>query len=334
MGLRVVIPVAGVGTRLRPHTHTRPKVLIHVAGKPMLGHILDELGNYDLEEVALVLGHLGEDIRDYVTGAYPYKFRFVRQEEMKGLGHAIWLTAAGARRASGPLLIVLGDTLFDADFASILKSKENWIGVKPVEDPRRFGVVVLEGDRIGAIVEKPAEPPSNLAVVGIYLIQEPDLLFECLEEIVKGDVRSAGEIQLTDALQGMIDRGAVMKPFEIREWYDCGKPETLLDTNRRLLARLHERDGSPPPERFPGCIIRPPVAIEEGAKIENSIIGPSVTIAEGAVVCDSLVEDSIISKDAEVSCALLRGSLIADNAKVTGRAYRLNVGDSSEMEIG
>lgn len=327
MGLRVVIPVAGVGTRLRPHTHTVPKVLVPVAGRPMLGHILEELRAYPVDEVTVVIGYLGEAVRQYVTKAYPYKFRFVEQAEMKGLGHAIWLTKPESGTDAGPLLIVLGDTLFDADFKSILSSKDNWIGVKEVEDGRRFGIVELAGDRITAMVEKPKVPPTNLAIVGIYLIQDPAHLYRCLDAIVGGDVRSAGEIQLTDALARMLKEGAVMRPFKIDEWYDCGKPETLLDTNRRILDRDARRGVKSAP--IAGSILRPPVAIGPGAKIENSIIGPHVTVQDGATVRGSILEDSIVSTGAEIEGANLKSSIIGEKAQVTGRAQMLNIGDSS-----
>jgi glucose-1-phosphate thymidylyltransferase len=333
MGVHVVIPVAGVGTRLRPHTHTRPKVLVHVAGKPMLGHILDELRQYDVTDVTLVIGHLGEDVIEYVKGAFDYKFNFVWQEEMKGLGHAIWLTAEHLRKSKDPIFIVLGDTLFDANFDTILHSKDNWIGVKEVEDPRRFGVIVLENGLIKSMVEKPKDPPTNLAIVGIYLLQDAGLLYSCLDRVVEDNVRSAGEIQLTDGLQRMIDAGAKMKPFEINEWFDCGKPETLLDTNRRMLARLAGKNGAKTPQ-FPGSVVRPPVAIEAGAQIFGSIIGPNVTVAEGAIIKDSIITDSIISANAEVSQSILDQSIIADHSKVVGHTYQLNVGDSSEVRIG
>jgi glucose-1-phosphate thymidylyltransferase len=328
MGLRVVIPVAGVGTRLRPHTYTLPKVLVPVAGRPMLGHILEELRAYDVDEVTLVIGYLGESVRQYVSRAFPFKFRFVEQSEMKGLGHAIWLTKPEAE-ASGPLLIVLGDTLFDADFHSILSSKDNWIGVKEVEDPRRFGVVVLDGDRIRAMVEKPKDPPSNLAIVGIYLIQDPAHLYKSLDGIVGGDVRSAGEIQLTDALARMLNEGAVMKPFKIDEWYDCGKPETLLDTNRRILDRDGARGTLKPGSSTEGSVIRPPVAIAPGVTIEGSIIGPHVTLQEGAVVRGSILEDCIVSENTRVEGANLRASILGENVVVEGVRQQLNVGDSS-----
>lgn len=334
MGLRVVIPVAGQGTRLRPHTHTLPKVLVHVAGKPMLGHILDELRKYDVEEITLIIGHLGEKIREYVAGAFPYRFRFIEQPEMKGLGHAIWLSAPGYRESGGPLLVILGDTLFDADFASILGSEENWIGVKEVADPRRFGVVVLKDGRITAMVEKPKDPPSNLAIVGIYYFKASKLLYDCLDEIVSGDVRTSGEIQLTDALDRMLRAGAVMKPFEIRQWFDCGKPETLLETNRLLLEKYDGEGGLAESSEHPGCLIYPPVAIEKGVTLEKSILGPHVSVGEGAEIRNCIIDDSIISKNAVVVKSMLTQSIIADNARVEGHRGRLNVGDASDIKIG
>ncbi len=333
MGLRVILPVAGVGTRLRPHTHTAPKVLLQVAGKPMLAHILDELKNYEIEEITLVVGHMGEKIREYVTGAYDFKFQFVTQEELKGLGHAIWLTGDLYRDAASPLLIILGDTLFAADFGSIIGSDANWIGVKEVEDGRRFGIVELQGDTITNMVEKPEKPPTNLAIVGIYYFNDGRQLYECLDEVLRQDRTTKGEFQLTDALQEMLVRGAKMKPFVIEGWYDCGKPETLLETNSTLLTRLHGSDPIPA-DRYNGSLIRPPVSIGKNVTLENSIIGPHVTVADGVTVSNSIIRNSILSSDATVENMLLDGSIIADKAKATGHMYQLNVGDSSEVNVG
>lgn len=334
MGLRVVIPVAGVGTRLRPYTYSVPKAMVPVAGRPMLGHILEELRAYDVEEVTLIVGYLGDKIREYVSRAFPYKFRFVVQEEMLGLGHAISLSAPGYRDG-GPVLVILGDTIFDADFAAILRSNENWIGVHEVADPRRFGVVVLDGDRIQAMVEKPEVPPSNLAVVGIYYFADPAPLYSALDEIIETGVRTKGEIQLTDALQLMIRKGSVMKPFPIQGWFDCGKPETLLETNRSLLDKYASRGllAIPADVAVQGSIVNPPVAFEGKATLINAIVGPYVSVGDGATIRDSIVSDSIVADDASVEKAILRGSIVADNARVVGHAYRVNVGDTSEIDI-
>lgn len=335
MGLRVVIPVAGAGTRLRPYTYSVPKVMVPVAGMPMLGHILDELRAYDVEEVTLIVGYLGDKVREYVTHAFPYRFRFVEQAETLGLGHAIWLSAEGYREG-GPVLVILGDTIFDADFASILRSEENWIGVHEVEDPRRFGVCVLDAEgRIVNMVEKPQVPPSNLAIVGIYYFSQPGLLYQCLDEVIEKDIRTKGEYQLTDALQMMLERGARMRPFPIQGWFDCGKPETLLETNRNLLDKYQARGSLTIPEgvEIEGSIVNPPVAFEGKATLKNAIVGPYVSVGVGASIADAIVSDSIVADDASVTKAILRSSIVADNAKVVGHAYRLNVGDTSEIDI-
>jgi glucose-1-phosphate thymidylyltransferase len=332
MGLRVIIPVAGVGSRLRPHTHTAPKVMLQVAGKPMLGHILDELSQYDVEEITLIIGHLGDSIRNYVTKAYNFKFSFVTQDELKGLGHAIWLTRDVQSNGDSPLLIILGDTIFDADFKTILGSATSYIGVKEVDDPRRFGVIELAGDQIRKMIEKPDKPPTNLAIVGIYYLTDPKLLFACLDELIVGGKTTKGEFQLTDALQMMIERGAQMKPFVINHWYDCGKPETLLETNRDLLARNLGK--GPSHKEFDDSLIKPPVSIGEGVTIENSIVGPYVTVADGVTIRHSIIRDSILSNGATVENMLLDGSIIADNAKTVGKSHILNVGDSSDIQLG
>jgi glucose-1-phosphate thymidylyltransferase len=334
MGLRVIIPVAGVGSRLRPHTHTAPKVMVQVAGKPMLGHILDELKNYDVDEIIMVVGHMGEAIVNYVKEAYDFNFRFITQSELKGLGHAIWLTGEHLRDEENPLLIILGDTIFAANFRSIIGSDSNWIGVKEVEDPRRFGVVELEGDRIKAMVEKPENPPTNLAIVGIYYFTDGRALFKCLDEVVESGQTTAGEIQLTDALQKMIEQGKPMKPFIIDGWYDCGKPETLLSTNRILLGKNHPILDAQAVERFKDSRIKPPVSIGKGVTIENSIVGPNVSIADGVTIRNCIVRESILSKNAVVEDIILENSILSDNAHGSGQWYSLNIGDSSDIKLG
>jgi glucose-1-phosphate thymidylyltransferase len=333
MGLRVIIPVAGVGTRLRPHTHTAPKVMLQVAGKPMIGHILDELKQYPVEEITLIVGHLGEAICTYVKQAYDFKFKFITQEELKGLGHAIWMTGDLYRDLKDPLLVILGDTIFEADFKSIIGSDSNWIGVKEVEDPRRFGIVELDNGRIRAMVEKPEHPTTNLAIVGIYYFTSGKLLYTCLDEIVLSGKTTKGEYQLTDALQLMLDRGALMKPFMIDGWYDCGKPETLLSTNRILLSKRMARGEIAVSGEFGGSLLKQPVSIGEGVTIDNSIVGPYVTVADGVTIRNSIIRNSILSHEAQVENMLLDGSIIADSAKACGHSYTLNVGDSSEIRL-
>lgn len=326
--MKAIIPVAGIGTRLRPHTHTVPKALVQVAGKPILGHILDELAPLDIREVVLVTGYMGDRVESYVDDAYPdLDVSYVQQEERKGLGHAIHL--AGRCVATGPVLIVLGDTVVTADFSALVGGGRTLIGVKEVEDPERFGVVVVDDERVTSLVEKPDTPPSNLAIVGLYYIVNVDLLFECLNEVVEKDIRTKGEYQLTDALLLMLERGEEMGIFPVEGWHDCGRPDTLLATNRFLLRRSGGNGG-----QVPGSIVLQPVAIDPTAVVERSVIGPFVSVAAGATIRNSVVRDSILNANSVVERSLLSGSLIGEGAVVKGNFQRLNVGDSSEIEFG
>jgi glucose-1-phosphate thymidylyltransferase len=326
--VKAIIPVAGIGTRLRPHTHTIPKALVQVAGKPILGHILDELYPLGVREVVLVTGYMGERVEAYVDDAYPdLDVCYVVQDERMGLGHAIYLTERCVE--SGPLLIVLGDTVVTADFSALIGGQRTLIGVKEVDDPERFGVVVVEGGRVVSLVEKPDDPPSNLAIVGLYYIVNSNLLFECLNEVVERNIRTKDEFQLTDALLLMLERGEEMGIFPVEGWHDCGRPETLLETNRFLLRRSGGNGG-----RLAGSIVLQPVAIDPTAIVEHSVVGPFVSVAAGATIRDSVVRDSILSANSMVERSLLTGSLIGESAVVKGEFQRLNVGDSSEIEFG
>lgn len=331
--MKAIIPVAGIGTRLRPHTHTAPKVLLPVAGKPIVGHILDELVQLGFDEVTFIIGYKGEMIRDYVTSTYSFKANFVEQPEMLGLGHAISL-AKPHHYTDEPVLIILGDTIFRADLKSVFERGATAIGVRKVEDARRFGIVEL--DRNGAVkrlIEKPDNPPTNLAIVGIYYMTRPRVLFDCLDEIIAEGRTTKGEFQLTDALQKMLERGEKMGVFMVEGWYDCGKPETMLQTNRDLLdAQLKDFSGySAVADRYPGSVIVQPVAIDESVRLENCIVGPYVSVSANARLRNAIVRNTIIGENADVSTILLEDSLISDNAKVQGRRYHLNVGDSSEI---
>lgn len=329
-GTRAIIPVAGVGSRLRPHTHTMPKALIHVAGRPILAHILDDLEQLGVEDVVLVVGHMGDHIKEYVDAHYAHLNRsYVDQPERLGLGHAVRMTRDLV--VPHPAFIVLGDTIFRADFSAIVGGAESRIGVKEVEDPRRFGIVEVKDGFAVRLVEKPDQPTSNLAIVGVYYIADTPMLFEALDTLVEKDIRTKGEYQLTDALQLMIERGHKIRPFSVDGWYDCGKTETLLETNRELL----ELKGAPQlAVAPPGTVFVPPVAIDPSAVIEGSIVGPYVSIAARAVVRGAIVRDSIVNEDAIVEQILLEGSVIGENALVRGTFRHLNVGDSSEVRLG
>jgi glucose-1-phosphate thymidylyltransferase len=326
--LRAIVPVAGFGTRLRPHTYTLPKALMPVAGKPILGHILDQLLEVGVDEVVLVVGHLGEKIEAYVRENYRLPAHFVRQEQPLGNGHAIYV----AREYLGPepVLIMLGDTIFRGDFRPMLRSRVSLIGVREVADPRRFGVVEVEEDgRVVRIVEKPERPPSRLAITGVYFVHDAPLFRRCLERLVEEDRRVRGEYWLADALQLYVDAGAEVRTYPVEEWYDCGTPQALLAANRALLDVLN-----PPRPSLDGALVHPPVAIAPGAVVEESVVGPHVSVAEGARVVRSVIRDCIVNRNATVQNVVLEGSLIGEGAYLEGRPTRVNLGDDSEIELG
>lgn len=321
-----IIPAAGEGTRLRPHTHSLPKALLQVAGKPILGHIMDEIMGLGLDEVILVVGAMGEKIRGWVEKRYNLPITFVHQEERRGLGHSIYL----ARRLvkGRPLLIVYGDTIFEGDLKGGMNPQvDASLGVKRVEDAGSFGVVELEGEVVSRLVEKPGGSLPGLVIVGVNFIYNPDLLFSCLDELMEKGITTKGEYQLTDAFQLMVERGGKLTVFPVENWWDCGHPESLLVTNRHLLESLPEPSGRR------GCIITPPVYLSSTAQVENSILGPYLSVGDGAKISGSIIADSIIGARAEVTNCLLRSSLVGDNAVVKGNFTRLNVGDSSAIDF-
>ena len=327
MAVNVIIPAAGVGTRLRPHTHTSPKALLPVAGQPILGHILERLSALkDIGTTRIVIGFLGDQIEEFVQKKFDLPVRFVHQHELLGLGYAVHLALEDTPDDS-PVLIILGDTILDVDLAAFVTGPDDALGMKEVDDPRRFGVIETDGKYVRRLVEKPANPPSNMAVVGLYGIQSTALLRRCLNDVISSAKTTAGEIQMTDALQMMVDRGSKMRAVKVDGWFDCGKVETLLETNRYLLGKQslrYELDGS---------LVIPPVYIAASARVERSVIGPYVSIGEGARVTDSVVTNSIIADDAHVSRCIMEDSLIGARAMVEGTAQCFNVGESSSLGL-
>jgi glucose-1-phosphate thymidylyltransferase len=325
--MKVIIPTAGLGTRLRPHTYSKPKPLVSVAGKPFLGHILDTLSQIDIDELIFITGDLGNQIEAYVQQNYPFPARFIEQTELKGQAHAIYL----AREiVSGPTLILYVDTIFEADLRQLSQlDADGAIYVREVDDPRRFGVTFVEDGYITKLIEKPDTDISNLAMIGLYYVRDAQRLMRAIETMMDRNIQTKGEFYLTDALQIMIDDGARFIADTVSVWEDCGTKETVLRTNRYLLD--HGRGNT---RAISDSIVIPPVYIDDSAQVVNSIVGPYVSIAAGAVVRDSIVRDSIINQDSVIESTTLQNSLVGDDAVVQGDFRELNVGDTSEIRFG
>lgn len=325
--MRIIIPMAGLGTRLRPHTYTKPKPLLHVAGKTVLDHVIERLSALDIEEVVFIVGYLGQQIKEHVAAHYQFSAKYVEQRELKGQAHALLLAK---EYLSGDVFIVFVDTIFEADL-SVLKhtSADGVIFVKEVSDPSRFGVVTVEQGQITRFVEKPDTEISNLAIVGLYYIRNSPLLLECLEAVLAGGIKTKGEYYLADALQLMVDRGARLETGNVSVWADCGKPETLLATNRYLL----EKGGGQQGETTNSVVI-PPVHIASSASIQDSIVGPYVSVAEEVQVRRSILSDAIIDEGARIDNAIIEKSLIGNCSEISRRPSRVDLGDDSRVDLG
>jgi len=330
--MKAIIPVAGVGTRLRPHTYSQPKPLIPVAGKPILGFIIDRLERAGFTEFIFVIGYLGEKIEAFVKEKYPHlTTHFVIQNKREGLGHAIWLTKDLISNGE-ELFIVLGDTIFEADIEAVLQMQSSALGLKKVDDPRDFGVAEVDDDfMITRVIEKPSIPKSNLALVGLYKIKESAALFAAMEQIFKHAYKTQGEYHLTDALMLMIQQGIQFRGFKIQNWYDCGKKEILLETNAILLKK--SADIKNENHTFENTIIIEPVSIPANCDIKNSIIGPNVTLGENTAVNYSIIRNSIIGNFATIDDVVLHDSVIGSDTFIKGLSQSLNIGDNTEIDL-
>jgi glucose-1-phosphate thymidylyltransferase len=330
--MKVVIPVAGIGSRLRPHTHTQPKSLVPVAGNTILGHIIDRLTAAGLNDFVFIVGYLGDKIVRYVRRNYPnLQVTFVVQEPREGLGHALWLAREEFRHEPDGVLILLGDTIVDVDLPGLLATPGSVLAVKEVKTPSMFGLVESANGRVSKVVEKPKIPKSNYAMVGLYKLAYPEKLAQALEWLRDSDVRTHGEYQLTDALMHMIEQGEVMTTCSVDNWFDCGRKETLLEANARLLNRpefLEGRDYS----EIPDSVIIPPVSIGRGCQISQSIIGPNVAIGDKTIIKNTILSDSIIGSYSELRSAVMHDCIVGSDASFRGMNHSLNIGDNTEID--
>lgn len=332
--MKAIIPVAGAGTRLRPHTYTQPKPLIPVAGKTIISFIIDDLLSVGIDEFVFIIGYLGEKIQNYLEKKYPDLNKiFVQQSDREGIAHALW-TAKEAFEDADEVVVVFGDTIIDLDLQSLMAEPTSCFCVKRVTDPTQFGVVEYnEEGMVKKVVEKPTIPKSNMAMVGFYKIKEVKTMIEVIGYNISNNIRTHGEFQFTDALMGMIERGVQFSTLTVDNWFDCGKKEILLETNAMLLDREGYASDDLDLPAFDNTIIIHPVSIGKNCEINNSIIGPHVTIGNNVKINSSIVKESIIGAYASINEVVLRDSLVGSDTAITGLSQSLNIGDNTEIDF-
>lgn len=333
--LKIFILMAGFGTRMRPHTWSRPKPLISAAGDTILGHMLQMVGavpHPENVELVFVVGYLGDQVQRYMQTERPeIKAHFFEQKELLGQSHAL---AQAREFLHGPAIVILGDAIFETDFSQIHDEQVDAIAwVKPVEDPRRFGVAAVDSQGlVTGLVEKPSEMSNNLALVGMYYFKRGEDLLTAIDEQMQKDMRTKKEFYLADAIGLMLKKGLKMRTVVVDEWLDAGLPEAVLETNRRLLDK--GRDNSADAGKRQGVTIKPPVHIHPSAAIERSTLGPYVSVGHDCVVRNSTIEDSILESGVLVEDSRLQGSILGERSQVRGMHGRVNVGDDSQVSGG
>jgi len=323
--MQVIIPLAGKGTRLRPHTHLVPKPMLKVAGRPVMDWVMDRLHGLNVTELIFITGHLKDQVEAYSSTRYGYPARYIEQKVQDGTAGAINLARP---YVTGPVLIIFVDTVFEADLTLINRTEaDGIIWAKEVEDYQRFGVVVTDPDGyMTRIVEKPKEPISKLANIGLYYIKAVDSLWQGIDHVLAAPANK-GEYYLTDAFQFMIEKGKRILAAEVGGWYDCGKLDTLLETNEILL-----RKGAARRPAFSSDVdIIEPVYIEDGVKIERSVVGPNVSIETGTVISDSAVANMIIGRDARLSDVRVNGGVLGNRVILDHFEGSASLGDDSEL---
>lgn len=327
--MKVIIPLAGKGTRLRPHTHITPKPMLKIAGKPVIDYVMEDLQRLgNVEQVIYITGHLKDKVELYARAKYPFDAVFIEQEVQDGTAGAV---ALAKPYVDQPVFIIFVDTIFDADLTVVNRSDaDGIIWVKTVDDYQRFGVVVTDADgHMTKIVEKPSTPISKRANIGLYYIKNWKLLYEGIDWTLK-QPKNKGEFYLTDAFQYMIDHGAKIKVIDVEGWYDAGEQGTLLETNRTILDKGRARRPTSVPA---GVTVIDPVYIEDDVTLAASTIGPNVSIGSGSRVEGSELRDTIVGTGTTISNSTLTGSMIGDSAVIDGARGQLNISDHSVVRI-
>ncbi|AYA37485.1 nucleotidyltransferase [Hymenobacter oligotrophus] len=336
--MKIIVPMAGMGKRMRPHTLTVPKPLIPIAGKPIVQRLVEDIAKVvgqQVTEVAFIVGRFGEEVEKSlvkIAESVGAKGTIHYQDEPLGTAHAI-LCAQSA--LTGPVVVAFADTLFKADF-TLDTSADGTIWVQRVEDPRPFGVVKLnEQSQITELIEKPQEFVSDLAIIGIYYFRDGEYLKRELQYLLDNDIMDKGEYQLTNALENMKNQGAVFIPGRVTEWLDCGNKDATVYTNQRYLEYLQEagEDTVAKSAKLTNTVLIPPVYIGENVVLEHSIIGPHVSVGDGSTVRHSVVVNSIVQKSAAVQNANITNSMIGSFATLTGTPADLSVGDYNALKL-
>ncbi len=337
--LKIVIPMAGWGTRMRPHTWSKPKPLVSVAGKTSLEHLMDMFKTLpepeNVEYIFIVGPYLGElQVPPFIKEKYPnLKAHFVVQHEMKGQSHAL---ALAREYLHGPMMVCFSDTLMETDFSFLANEAADGVAwVMPVPDPRRFGVAELNNDGwVTRFIEKPQSMDNNLVVVGCYYFKSAEKLLAAIDEQMQRGIMLKGEYFLTDTITMMIEHGAKVRTNQISTWLDTGTIEATLDTNRILLDR--GADNSSEAATRPTVKIVPPVFIHPTAEVDSAVIGPYVSIGANCKISAAVIQDSIIEEGTQIKRAALKRSLIGSNCHIEGQtdkeeASSLNIGDNSSV---
>jgi glucose-1-phosphate thymidylyltransferase len=318
MPVKCLIPAAGKGTRMRPLTHTLPKAMLPVAGKPSIYHIIDRAAKAGVEDFVIITGYLRELMESEILAAYPkLKIQFVEQKEQLGLGHAIYM-ARDKFAADDSMLLIYGDTLFEGDIETMMKSASPVIGVFEVPDPKRFGVIEKgEGQTITNLVEKPEKFVSNLAIPGVNYFPSSAELFAALEHIVSNNIRTKNEYQATDAFQYMLKEKKTVFTWQIlTAWDDAGTLEAILDTNKIILGRRGVGKMS---------------AIAADAKVVNSQLDQYPSVSEGAHIENSTLINCIVDRGSVIKNCKLENSLIGRNAVLENISGTIVVGDDTQV---
>jgi glucose-1-phosphate thymidylyltransferase len=333
--MKIVVPMAGRGSRLRPHTLTIPKPLVPVGGKPIVHRLVQDIAKTcteKIDEIAFVIGDFGKDVENElikVAEELGAKGKIYYQDKALGTAHAV-LCAADSLK--GPVVVAFADTLFKADF-TMDEDADGVLWVKQIDDPSAFGVVQLDEEGfITDFVEKPSTFVSDLAMIGIYYFKEAEKLKTELQYLIDNGIIKGGEYQLPDALRNLTKKGAKFKPGKVSEWLDCGNKKVTVHTNQRVLEFDKDKDLVSPDLNNKNSVVIPPCYIGEHVVLENAVIGPHVSLGRGTTVKNSVVTNSIVQKNAMITNSILQDSMIGNNAKILSHGKVISIGDYTTIE--